>query len=101
MMASMDEAIYLDHNATTPVLPEVVEAMRACYAAPQFNPASQHGPGRLARRALEDARERIGHLLGARSGTRDADQVIFTSGGTEANNLAMFGLAPPHKERSK
>jgi cysteine desulfurase len=70
------------------MLPEVAEAMRACYARPYFNPASQHEAGRLARRALEDARERIGELLGA----HDADTVIFTSGATEANNLAVFGL---------
>jgi cysteine desulfurase len=85
--------IYLDHNATTPVLPEVVDAMRACYAEPCLNPASQHAFGRRARRALEDARERIAELLGAEVGTLQSDRVIFTSGGTEANNLAIRGLA--------
>jgi len=89
----MHEPIYLDHNASTPVLPEVAEAMRACLAAPFLNPASQHEFGRRARRALEDARERIAELLGARTGGSDPDRVIFTSGGTEANNLAVFGLA--------
>jgi cysteine desulfurase len=84
----MQSAIYLDHNATTPVLPEVGEAMRACWAQPLLNPASQHGFGRAARRAVEDARERIGELLGA----GPADRVVFTSGGTEANNLAVSGL---------
>jgi cysteine desulfurase len=81
--------IYLDHCATTPVLPDAWEAMRA---VPSGNPASAHGAGRQARRALEDARERVAELLGA-----DADEVIFTSGATEANNLALFGLAgdPP------
>ncbi|MGD9637084.1 MAG: aminotransferase class V-fold PLP-dependent enzyme, partial [Pirellulales bacterium] len=88
----MERAIYLDHNATTPVLPEVVEAMRACYAEPLLNPASQHEFGRRARRRLEDARERIGELVGAKTTGRDADLVIFTSGGTEANNLAVRGL---------
>jgi cysteine desulfurase len=88
----MERAIYLDCNATTPVLPEVVEAMRACYAEPYLNPASQHEFGRRARRRLEDARERIGELVGAKTTGRDADQVIFTSGGTEANNLAVRGL---------
>lgn len=88
----MERAIYLDCNATTPVLPEVVEAMRACYAEPYLNPASQHAFGRRARRKLEDARERIGKLVGAKMTGRDADAVIFTSGGTEANNLAVRGL---------
>lgn len=88
----MERAIYLDHHATTPVLPEVVEAMRACYAEPLLNPASQHEFGRRARRQLEDARERIGELVGAKTTGHDADTVIFTSGGTEANNLAVRGL---------
>jgi cysteine desulfurase len=92
MMAMMNAPIYLDHNATTPVLPEVVEAMRACYAEPCLNPASQHEYGRRARRKLEDARERIAELLGAKTTGTDSDRVIFTSGGTEANNLAIRGL---------
>ena len=65
MMNRMSEPIYLDHNATTPTLPEVVEAMRACWAEPYLNPASQHEFGRRARRVLEDARDRIAELLGA------------------------------------
>lgn len=84
--------IYLDYAATTPMLPEAWEAMRP-YAFEQFgNPASVHVFGRKARQALDDAREKIAHLLGA-----TADEVIFTSGATEANNLAIFGLAgsPP------
>ncbi|HKB04709.1 MAG TPA: cysteine desulfurase family protein [Gemmataceae bacterium] len=84
--------IYLDHAATTPVLPEAWEAMRP-FADEHFgNPASAHAAGRKARQALEDARERIASLLGAMAG-----EVIFTSGATEANNLAIFGLAgsPP------
>jgi cysteine desulfurase len=88
----MDRPIYLDHNATTPMLPEVIETMRACYAEPYLNPASQHEFGRRARRKLEDARERIAELVGAKTTGRDADQVIFTSGGTESNNLAVRGL---------
>jgi cysteine desulfurase len=84
--------IYLDHASTTPMLPEVWEAMRP-YAVEHFgNPASAHAAGRKARQALEDARERVAHCLGA-----SPDEVIFTSGATEANNLALFGLAgsPP------
>jgi cysteine desulfurase len=88
----MERPIYLDHNATTPVLPEVVEAMRACWAEPHLNPASQHEFGRRARRVLEDARERVGELVGANMAGRDADRIVFTSGGTEANNLAVRGL---------
>ncbi len=92
MPATPAPLIYLDHNATTPMLPEVVEEMRAYHAMPYFNPASQHEFGRRARRRLEDARERIGELVGANMTGRDADTVVFTSGGTEANNLAVRGL---------
>jgi cysteine desulfurase len=92
MPATPPPAIYLDHNATTPLLPEVIEAMRACYVEPYHNPASQHEFGRRARRRLEDARERIGELVGAKTSGRDADTVLFTSGGTESNNLAIRGL---------
>jgi cysteine desulfurase len=86
------EAIYLDNNATTPMLPAVWEVMRPYLTEVYGNPASAHGVGARARRALEDARERVAELLGAW-----ADEVVFTSGATEANNLALFGLAgdPP------
>ena len=85
--------IYLDHNATTPMLPEVIEAMAACHRKGYANPASQHQNGRRARQVLEDAREEVGRLLGADLTGRQPDKLIFTSGGTEANNLAIFGLA--------
>src|SRR5207244_13384745 len=77
---------------TTPLLPAVWEAMRPFLIDVFGNPASAHRPGRRARRALEDAREQVAELLGAH-----ADEVVFTSGATEANNLAIFGLAgdPP------
>lgn len=84
--------IYLDYNATTPVFPEVLEAMRSCWSEPYLNPASQHSFGRRARRTLEDARERIAELLGADTSSAKADRLIFTSGGTESNNLAIRGL---------
>jgi len=87
-------AIYLDHNATAPMLPEVADAVRDASLRYTGNPASQHEAGRQARRALETARQRIGEILGARTTGMDADQVIFTSGGTEANNLAITGLMP-------
>jgi cysteine desulfurase len=85
----MTSRINLDHAATTPMLPDVLEAMRR---VPNGNPASAHAAGRATRRALEDARDRVAELLGAEPG-----EVIFTSGATEANNLAIFGLAgdPP------
>lgn len=88
-MANSDgQPIYLDHSATTPMLPEVWEAM-APFAAERFgNPASAHRFGRAARQALEAARESIAANLAA-----DPDEVVFTSGATEANNLALFGLA--------
>lgn len=97
-MTQMSEnVIYLDHNATTPLDPVVAEAMHACALRQLANPASQHEPGRQARRVLEEARERIARLLGASTEGTHADHVIFTSGATEANNLAIRGLAgePP------
>jgi len=88
--------IYLDHNSTTPIAPEVAAAMAQCHAEGFVNPASQHGPGRAARRKLEEAREGTAEILGAKTTGMDADTVIFTSGGTESNNLALFGLAGAH-----
>lgn len=82
----------LDHASTTPLLPEAAEAMQAAAGRYPANPASMHRLGQAARRALEDAREQIADLLGARQGVDVADQVVFTSGGTEANNLAIAGL---------
>ena len=85
----MADPINLDHNATTPCLPEVIEVM-----APWFghaaNPASPHQIGRKARQALEDSRDRIAGRLGAWP-----DEVVFTSGATESNQAALMGLAPP------
>ena len=85
--------IYLDHNSTTPIAPDVANAISNCYAAGYVNPASQHELGRQARRKLEEAREGIAEILGAKTTGMDADSLIFTSGGTEANNLAIFGLS--------
>jgi cysteine desulfurase len=87
------DTIYLDHNATTPIHPDVVQAMDQCYRDGYANPASLHHEGRRARRALEDARQRIAALLKADITSLRADQLIFTSGGTESNNLAILGLA--------
>lgn len=91
--------IYLDHNATTPLCPAAAQAMAECQAQAFANPSSQHAPGRLARRLLEDAREEIAALLGARLSGPRADRLIFTSGGTEANNLALLGMEAPHERR--
>lgn len=85
-------SIYLDHNSTTPLSPDVAAAMAECDAAGYANPASQHAPGRRARHVVEEARDAIGRILGAEMSGHRPDRVIFTSGGTEANNLALLGL---------
>ena len=79
---------YLDHNATTPLDPRVREAMLPHLGGDAGNPSSAHRAGRAARAAIEHAREQVAALVGAQP-----RQVVFTSGGTEANNLALFGLA--------
>jgi cysteine desulfurase len=87
-MTSPERPIYLDYNATTPVAPEVLEAMLP-YLREEFgNPSSTHPYGRRAREAVERARAQVAALLGAR-----AEELSFTSGGTEANNLAIRGVA--------
>jgi cysteine desulfurase len=86
------KSIYLDNNSTTRIFDEVVEEMAACLRQGLVNPASQHRAGREARRILADAREEIGTLLGANSRAPQQDRVVFTSGGTESNNLAIHGL---------
>lgn len=80
--------IYLDHNATSPPLPSVIEAVARAQGEVFGNPGSRHRFGRQARVQLEAARDTIAEVLGAQP-----DEVIFTSGGTEANNLAIAGLA--------
>ncbi len=83
----MPEAIYLDHAATTPVRGEVREAMEPFYGPRFGNPSSTHRWGREARAALDEARSRVARCLGA-----NADEICFTSGGTEADNLAVLGV---------
>lgn len=80
--------IYLDNNATTPVLPEVFEAMRPYFGEQFGNASSIHHHGQQTRAAVEDARESVAALLGCH-----ASEIVFTSGGTEADNLAIAGLA--------
>ncbi|HTE46218.1 MAG TPA: cysteine desulfurase family protein, partial [Gemmatimonadaceae bacterium] len=82
----MPDPIYLDHAATTPVRPEVLEAMLPYYGPRFGNPSSVHRWGREARTALDEARERVARCLGA-----TADEICFTSGGTEADNIAILG----------
>lgn len=85
---------YLDHAAATPLLPEVIEAMQAT-AGVFGNPSSPHAAGRNARRLLEEARERIlSALSGCHTATR-ASRLLFTSGATEANQMAVAGLTLP------
>lgn len=86
--------IYLDYNATTPLLPEVVDAMIPYLREHFGNPSSSHEVGRRARAAVEDARERVAHLLGCA-----ASEIVFTSGGTEANNLAIRGATEARPDR--
>ena len=87
-------SIYLDYNATTPVRPEVVEAMLEHLGGPPGNPSSRHEFGRKAEKARETAREQVAQAVGCRPG-----EVVFTSGGTEADNLALRGLVGPGRGR--
>jgi cysteine desulfurase len=80
--------VYLDNNATTPVLPEVLEAMQPYFAEHFGNASSIHHHGQETRAAVERARESVASLLGCR-----ASEIVFTSGGTEGDNLAISGLA--------
>lgn len=79
---------YLDHAASTPLRPEVLEQMLPLLRGVGANPSSPHGPGRRARQALDEAHERLAHSLGA-----EPRAIVFTSGGTEAINLAVKGAA--------
>jgi cysteine desulfurase len=80
--------IYLDHAATTPVRPEVLEAMLPFLTESFGNPSSAHTFGRVARAGLDDAHDRLAASLNV-----EPREVVFTSGGTEANNLALKGAA--------
>jgi len=91
--------LYLDHNATTPILPEVARALRehlveaeGVAGAALGNPSSLHAPGRRARARLEGARERVAKALGV-----DPAELTFTSGGTESNNLFILGVEDPRQ----
>ncbi|HEY5328637.1 MAG TPA: cysteine desulfurase family protein [Acidobacteriaceae bacterium] len=88
------ERIYLDANATTPLLPEVVEAMRPFWQESFGNPSSAHHAGQRTRSAVERARNAVAALLNAQ-----AREVVFTSGGTESDNLALAGILQPYLDR--
>ena len=88
--------IYMDHSATTPVAPEVLEAMLPYFKERFGNASSLHGYGLEAKEALEESREKVARLLGA-----EQDEIIFTSGGTESDNLALKGIARRNKEKGK
>ena len=93
MAAAAPAFVYLDHAATTPVRPEVAQAMAAAQAEAWANPSSPHAAGRRAKRVLEECREKILALVGGRTAGGDPDRLVFTSGATEANRLAILGLA--------
>jgi cysteine desulfurase len=86
------QRIYLDHNATTPVAPEVLDAMLPYFSGDYGNASSIHTFGQKARSAVETAREHVATLIGARP-----QEIVFTSGGTEADNHAIFGIAEAAK----
>jgi cysteine desulfurase len=93
-----DNVIYLDYNASTPCDPRVVETMLPYLTETFANPSSRsHRPGQRAYVALEEARNTVARELGVRSGT----EIYFTSGATEANNLALSGIAEAHIERGR
>lgn len=84
----MTDAVYLDYNATTPVDPAVLDAMLPWLRGSFGNPSSSHRYGREARTAIDRAREQVASLIGC-----ETDEILFTSGGTESNNLAVLGSA--------
>lgn len=90
----MPEIVYLDHAATTPVAPAVLEAMLPFFREKFANPSSLYGPAREVRRAIDQARDTVARVLGARS-----SEIIFTSGGTESDNLAIKGVAFANRHR--
>src|SRR3954449_8135008 len=79
---------YFDHNATTPVAPEVMETLVACLGQVYGNASSIHHFGQAAKQRLEGARRQVAALINA-----SAQEIVFTSGGTEADNLALLGVA--------
>ena len=93
-MKAVQDPIYLDHNATTPVLPEVVDAMLPWLRQHFGNPSSNHVYGHVTREAVAKARKQVADFIGCL-----AAEIYFTSGGTESNNLAIRGIAAARPER--
>ncbi len=91
------ENIYFDHAATTPMIKEVIEVMKPFYDEIYANPASSHLPGQKSASALEEARESVAKLIGAKK----AEEIVFTAGGTEADNLALKGSAIANSSKGK
>ena len=92
----MNDRIYLDYAATTPVLPEVIAAMKPFFSERFGNPSGVHGTAREARRAAENARKTIAGFLGA-----EPSEICFTSGGSESDNMAIKGVAFAMKEKGR
>ncbi len=92
----MMERVYLDHAATSPIHPEVVQAMLASFTNNYGNPSSIHYAGREARKALDEARAIVARSIGA-----DEREIVFTSGGTEGDNVALIGAAYANRAHGK
>ncbi|MGC1952581.1 MAG: aminotransferase class V-fold PLP-dependent enzyme, partial [Gammaproteobacteria bacterium] len=92
----MTSALYLDYNATTPVAPEVADAMEPYLREHFGNPSSSHRFGHQARAAVAQARAQVAGLIGI-----DTDEIVFTSCATEANNLAILGVASAVQGRGR
>lgn len=90
------ETIYLDHAATSPMHPEVIQALASAFEQTYGNPSSIHTAGRQARKVLDDARTILAKAIGAKD-----TEIIFTSGGTEADNTAIFGVVNSLKHQGK
>jgi cysteine desulfurase len=95
LIGSPAETTYLDHAATSPLRPEVAQAMAEALSGPLGNPTGSHGPAQRARRLLEESRDEIAVLMG-----REPGEIIFTSGGTESANLAVLGTLAAAAEGS-
>src|SRR5678815_1466252 len=86
------QRFYFDHNATTPIAPEVLETMVSCLGQTYGNASSIHHFGQAAKQKLETARRRVAQLMGA-----NTPEVVFTCGGTEADNMALLGAVRASK----
>lgn len=95
-IAKPKKTIYIDYAATTPLDPRVFEAMKPFFLGKFGNPSSPYGKGREAKEAVEMSRSKIAKLINARQ-----SEIVFTSGGTESVNLAIFGVARAHKDKHK